>query len=185
MRPSSSSNPNTPYRAAIASLVDSNCLPDERAEQADTANTAHAHSPFIGLSPKKASSSNPSNVIANAGSSSTSQITVDTVLGYLREKGHPCDNLKYVTIVNRLNLTNLSPDTLLTAIEAMHNAGHPLLTTLGINPYERYELINRLAGIVTRRFDFRGGIIPAIGHSNNDPKQLITNLVNHIRNQKR
>ena len=114
MRPSSSSDPNAPYRAAIASLVDSNLLADEPGEQANTANPAYPSSPFAGLSLIRASSSNPSNAVADAGPSSRSNVHINLVLEYLHEKGFIYDNLKFTTILMRLNSANLSAETLLT-----------------------------------------------------------------------
>ena len=183
MRPSSSSDPNAPYRAAIASLVDCNVFPDEHAEQADSANTTHPHSPFAELSPRRGSPSIPPSAITDAGPSSATSITIDTVLEYLREQGR-VSNLVYRTINNRLNSSNLSAATLLTALKAAYDTHHPLWATLGVNEYERYELINRLDGIVSHCAGFNKGVKAAAQNSNNDPEQLIANLLHYVRNLK-
>ena len=187
MRPSSpsSSDPNAPYRAAITSLVDCNFFTDVHSEQPDTANTTHQHSPFAELSPRRACSSNPSNAITDAGPSSASQVTIGTVLEYLSERGRGCDNLRYGTVLSRLQSVNLSAETLLTALKAAFDADHPLLATLGVNPYERSELINRLDGIVNIKSGFRQEIKTAAQNSNDDPEQVITNLLQLMRSRKR
>ena len=184
MRPSSSSDPNAPYRAAIASLVDCNFFANEQAEQPDVANAAYEHCPFNELSPRRVCSSDPSHVISDAGPSSASNVTVDTIKDYLRERGHVHGDLslKDTTIEKRLNSTNISIETLLTAIKIACNPDHPLLATLSINPYERYELINRLDRIVSHKQGFRQEIKSAMQKSNNDPEQLIANILNHLRN---
>ena len=184
MRPSSSSDPNAPYRAAIASLADCNFFTDEQAEQPDTHNAARQHSPFAGLTPRGASSSNDLSSVADAVPPSASQVTIATIKDYLRDKGHLHSDasLKDTTIENRLNSTNISRETLLNAIKTACNPDHPLLATLSINPYERYELINRLDGIVSHKQGFRQEIRSAMQKSNNDPEQLIANILNHLRN---
>ena len=184
MRPSSSSDPNAPYRAAIASLVDCNFFADEQAEQPNVANTTHQHSPFAELSPRRASSSREPSAIADAGPSSAAHVTIDTIKDYLREKGNLDSDLslKDTTIENRLNSTNISAKTLFDAIKIACNPDHPLLSTLSINPYQRYELINRLGRIVSYKQGFRQEIKSAMQKSNNDPEQLIANILNHLRN---
>ena len=182
MRPSSpsSSDPNAPYRAAITSLVDCNFFTDVHAEQPDTHSAASQHSPFAELSPRRGSLSNLPSAITDAGPSSASQVTIGTVLEYLSERGRGCQ-LVYGTINNRLNSANLSAETMLTALQISHTENHPLLTSLGVNPYERSELINRLDGIVNIKSGFRQEIKTAVQNSNDDPGQVITNLLQLIR----
>ena len=181
MRPSSSSDPNAPYRAAIASLVDCNFFKDEQAEQPDVAHASYEHSPFVGLSPRGASSSNPCHAIEDRGASSASQVTIETVLEYLSERGRG-SQLVYGTINNRLNSSNLSAATLLSALKAADTTHYPLWATLGVSAYERAELINRLSGIVTNGGGFKKGIKAAVQNSNNDPEQLIANVLQYGRN---
>ena len=181
MRPSSSSDPNAPYRAAIASLVDCNFFTDEHAEQPDTHSAASQHSPFAELSPRRASSRHPSNALADRGQSSASPVTIESVLEYLSERGRE-SQLVYGTINNRLNSSNLSAATLLSALKAAETVNYPLWATLSVSAYERAELINRLGGIVTIGGGFKKGIKTAVQNSNNDPEQLIANVLQYARN---
>ena len=181
MRPSSSADPNAPYRAAMTSLVDCNFFTDEQTEQTNSANTTRQDSPLTALSPRTASSSNAHNALATTNRLSAPEITVGSVLEYLRHQGHPCDDLMYATIINRLESANISAETLLTATKAAYDAEHPLLANLNVNAYERSELINRLGGIVTRRQGFRAELKSAIQSADNNPGQLIANLLRYIR----
>lgn len=185
MHPSSpsSSDPNAPYRAAIASLVDCNFLHDEQQEQPDVANSAYQFNPFAELSPRRASSSNPSSTIANTGSSSASHATISTVLDYLAERGRG-GQLVYGTINSRLNSTNLSAETLLSALKVTDDANHPFLAAMGVNDFERSELFKRLDGIVNNSSGFKKGIKEAVKNSNNDPQKLLENILYYVRNLK-
>ena len=184
MRPSSSSDPNAPYRAAIASLVDCNFFKDEQAEQPDVAHASYEHSPFVGLSPRGASSSNDPSAIADAGPSSASQVSVGTIRQYLLEMGHSnTSRLKDNVVKNRLNLSNLSAETLLRAIQYAYDINRPLPENFTVSRNDRAELIYRLAGIITNKSGFLQGTKDAAQNSNNNPEKLITNLLQHIRNQ--
>ena len=185
MRPSSSSDPNAPYRAAIASLVDCNFFADEQAELPDIAYTARQHSPFAELSPTTPFLSNDTSPIANAGQSSASHVTIDTMKNYLRAKGYRCTQMMDTTLIDRLNSANLRVETLFAAIKTVHNADHPLLATLNVNVSERYDLINRLVVIASASYGYHSRIKAAIENNNNDPEQLIANILNYVRSLKR
>ena len=77
---------------------------------------------------------------------------------------------------------NLSAETLLTALKTAYDTDHPLLATLSVNAHERSGLISRLAGIVTNTGGFKKGIKAALHNSNNNPEQLIINILNYLRN---
>ena len=185
MRPSSSSDTNAPYRAAIASLGDCNVFQDQPDEQFDTTNSTHQHSPFAELSPRFASSSRDLNAIADTGLSSASNVTFGTIRNYLREKGHQCNELTKTTFKNRLNSANISAETLLTALKFAYDFNHPLLATLNVNSYERSELINRLVVIASFQHGFHNKIKAAFQNANDDPEQLIVNITHYLRNLKR
>ena len=185
MRPSSSYDANAPYRAAIASLGNCNVFENEQAEQPDTANTTHQHSPFAELSPSRACSSNPCHAIADAGPSSVSDITISTVCQYLREKKHLFSPMSNGTILTRLDSVKLSPETLLAALKTAHDANDPLLANLSINNSERAELISRFIGILTRKQGFHKSMREVIQNSNNNPEQLIENLIHYMRSLNR
>lgn len=182
MHPSPFSNSNAPFQAAIASLVDCNILHDRQEEQADTTLTTQQHSPFAELKPRRASSTKSPSAIPKPRASLALHATIDEIKDYLRQLGLQCDDLKYKTIINRLDLTNLSAETLFNAIKTANDANSPLLANLAVNGYERSELINRLAETVARRYGFREGIRAAIDNSNNNPHQVIINLLDYLRN---
>ena len=184
MRPSSSYEPNAPYRASTPVLID--FFAKEAAEQQERANASTPYSLFAGLSPRGASPSNRSDASVDAGTSSASPVTVSSLRSFLRSKGCPAGHhIHEGTIQSRLNSANLSAETLLTAIETAHDANHPLWATLSINAYERSELMNRLGGIVTNSGGFKKGIRAAAQNSNNDPQQLIANILHYLRNLRR
>ena len=182
MRPSSSSDPNAPYRAAIASLVDCNFFADGQAEQPDAAHTTPHDSPFAEISPRRASSSNSANAIADASRSSASNVNIRTIKQYLVEMGHTnIDRLKDKVIQNRLDLSNLSAKTLLSAIQFAYDINRPLPENLTISREERAELIYRLAGIITNKSGFLEGTKAAAQNSNNNSEKFITLLIQYIR----
>lgn len=183
MRPSSPSDPNAPYRAAIASLVDCSFLPDEPAEQPENHNATHHNSPFAELSSRRAFSSNPPRAVADAGPSSASAVNIGNIRQYFLQMGHSnTDRLKNEVINNRLNSANLDAETLLSAIQSVYNINRPLPENMTISRQERAEVIYRLAGIITNRSGFLEAMKNAAQNSHNDPDELIKNVLRHIRN---
>ena len=183
MRPSSSTDPNAPYRAAINSLGAYHFFNGEHVEQSDTSHMTRQHSSFTELSPRRAARSDAASPIAEAGPSSASNSSIDIMKDYLREKGHLCDEFHDKTLLKRLNSTNISVETLLAAIKTAYNADHPLLATLTVNPYERAELINRLVVMASSPYGFNPKIKAAVQNSQN-PEQLIASILHYLRNLK-
>ena len=181
MRPSSS-DPNAPYRAAIASLVDCNFFADEEPEQPETANPTNQQDPFAGLNPRRLTHSTSPISTAEATTSSASPVTVSTIRQYLLEKRTVNKFLLDATIQDRLNLGNLSAETFLAALKIADDASHPLLIRLGVRDLERDEIIYRLAGITANSAGFRMAIRTAAQNANNNPDQLVAGILHHIRN---
>ena len=182
MRPSSNSDPNAPYRNAIASLVDCTFLTNENAEQNEIDHTTYPHSSLAELSPRGASSSHPAHVVEDAGPSSASQVNIDTVRQYLLEKGHSNTNyLKDRIVNNRINSANLDPGTLLSALQFVYDIRRPLPEGMTVSREDRAELIYRLAAVITNKSGFYEGTKVAAQNSNNDPEKLITNFLQYMR----
>ena len=182
MRPSSS-DPNEPYRAAIASLVDCNFFADEPTEQLETSHPTSHQDSFSELRPRSTTQSLVPGASAEIGTSTASPITVSTIRQYLLEKRLVNKFfLMDMTIQDRLNEGNLSAETLLVALQTVHNDNHPLLARLGVRDLERSELIYRLAGIATNSAGFRKKMKTAAQSANNNPDQFVAAVLGQIRN---
>ena len=185
MRPSSA-DPNAPYRDAISSLVDCNFFADDSAEHTDdTANATHP-SYFAGLNPRTESDSRGPNATTEIATSSRPPVTASTILRYLRDTGDVSSGtISDGTVDNRLDLVNLSAETLLIALQTANSPDHTVLANLGVNPSERFEIRNRLAGIATNKSGFGKAIKMAAINSNDNPQQLIANLLDYLRGRGR
>ena len=184
MRPSSSSSndPNAPYRNAIASLADCNFFAYEEDALDQSANNESVQNPFAGLIPRRPIQTDRPSASTDAGTSTGSQVTIGTILQYLEEKEIRLHkNIHDTTASRRLHAHDLSPETMLAAIKIAYDTNHPLLATLSANDDERYALISRLSGVVTQAQSFRPGIRQAFSNSNNNPEQLIANVLQYIR----
>ena len=184
MHPSSPSSfdPNAPYRAAIASLVDCNFFADEGSERVETAQPPNQQDPFVGLSHRGMTQSNRSDTTAEATSSSAAPVTVDTIRQYLRDKGYKDSNLIDETIENRFDTANMSEQTYFSAIEILHTPDHPLLANLGLRKEEIATIIYKLTGIVTRKNGFTQSLKRITQDCDNNPAQLISKLLENVRN---
>ena len=180
MRPSSS-DPNAPYRAAIASLADCNFFADEGAEQPETAAANNQQNPFTGLLPENIAQTNRSQTTPEVGTSTASSVTISTIMQFLREKGYvPYSYLLETTMQSRLNEANLSAETLLIALKTVHEA--PSLAAFGMRNAEKLPLMLRLAGIITHRNGFPQSLRRVTQNCNNNPSQLITDVLQYVRN---
>lgn len=203
MHPSrpSSPDPNAPYRAAIAALA-GHPIEDEF-NQAQPAPVQYQHNPHDGLPPRRHGNSDRLNQIAHqlgagvgvamemmtprtvpaapidVATSSAAPITVDTIRRYLSGIGHHGKYMADATIQGRLNGTNLSTETLLAAIQAAHNPNHPIWAAMGASQFEREAVFLKLSGIVTNKSGFRESLKTRVRNANNNPEQLIINLLEH------
>lgn len=186
MRPSftGSTDPNAPYRAAIAALADGNVFANPHAESSETSHPMHPHTAFAGLNPRNqsGSASNASVPVASASTSSTPLVTISALKRYLSDKGHwDADALRLVTVMNRLSKMHLSPQTLYDALEILHQAHHPLCAELNLSNQEIIELKHRIAGIVTNKGGFMLPMQTIFQNCNNNPKQLIIDVLTYMR----
>ena len=85
------------------------------------------------------------------------------------------------TIQNRLATVNLSPATLLTALETLHELHHPLLAQLAVRDTERDRMIYRLVGIALNKSGFRPQIKAILRSANDNPNRLIAAMLNDQR----
>ena len=184
MHPSSpsSSDPNAPYRAAIASLVDCNFFADKGAELAETAQPRNQQDPFVGLSHRGMRQSSRSDTTAEATSSSAASVTVDTIRQYLRDKGYKDCNLIDVTIESRFEVANLSEQTYFSAMQILHTPDHPLFAELGLRNEEVASIIYKLSGMITRKNGFTQLLKRITQNCNNNSEQLIIKLLENVRN---
>ena len=185
MRPSStcSTDPNAPYRDAIASLAEGNVFANTHPDSSETSHPSHPQTPFAALNPRNrgGSASNASDPVASA-STATPQVTISGFRDYLRAMGYQdADAVRLVTVMNRLNRTDLRPQTLYDAMRILHQANHPLLTELNLTTQELRELQHRIAGIVTNKGGFMVPMQKIFHECNNNPKQLIIDMLAYVR----
>lgn len=179
MRPSrpSTSNPNASYRATTPTLID--FLAIEREEQQVRANAHLSQNPLSELGPRRTTHDAVSSAMANAGPSAAPHVTIITIQRYLLERGHLASKfLEDSTIQACLDSANISAESLLVALNIAHDACHPLLVSLGVCDHERADLIFKLAGIVNNKSGFRNSMKTAAQNANNNPEQLIENILN-------
>ena len=182
MRPSSSSDPNATHRATTPVFID--FFAKEAAEQQERTNTIAQQGPFAELNPSGTSPRYRPESTADAGPSTASHVTIITIQRYLIEKGYEAKNfLKDETIQRRLNAANLSAETLLAALQTTHNPHHALLSQLHMHQHEQTELKYMLAGITFSCVGFRPAIKEIVQNADNNPDQLITNLLQYMRNR--
>ena len=184
MHPSrpSSSDPNAPYRAAIASLADCNFFADAVTEQhTQSATTPHPPNQFAALGPNGGlTNSHCANVTADI--APPTSVTIDTLRSYLSELGYSGTNLlRDASVHNRLTAAGLTPATLLTALQIVHARRHPLLASLDVDAQQLDDLKNRLAGIVLHSAGFKTRMRNVVADANNDPERLITSVFVYIR----
>ena len=177
----SSSNIHAAYQAALKSIED-HLFADEVTEQAERVPTNHQRFPLPELCPQRTRPSNCLEAITNPeiATSSSLPVSISTIRQYLYEKELPHDGLIDLTIQYRLNVANISADTLFDALQIAHTPAHPVLTALGVSDYHREALIYRLVGIFNHKAGFRGSIRTAAQNCNNNPADLIAAILQNI-----
>ena len=215
MHPSrpSSTDPNAPYRAAIAALgghpvnegedaqgqpapaqyqpMAQEGLPARRHVNRDRLNQIAHHlgsgvqialEMMTPAQPHPENIAGPSNAAAVASQAAANpHITVRDVQQYLRMMGYPNITMSDQTVRIRLDSAHTSAETILTALQILHDANHPLHARLDIRNHKRQRLIDRLIGIMNRTAAFRAEIRAAIQRANDNPEQLIANLLPYAR----
>ena len=173
---------NTSYQAALKSIED-HLFSDEEKEQPEIVAANSQQTPFTGLSPGHIAQSNRPNTTSEVGTSTASQVTIITIQRYLLERGYEANSfLLDAAIQRRLNAGNFSAETLLVAMQTVNNPHHPLMARLSVRDQELAELSVILAGITTMYAGFPPMIRTAIRNANNNPDQLIINLLQNLRN---
>ena len=198
------SDPNAPYRAAIAALA-GNPIDIEEYNQSEPTPAEYAQQVHEGLPPRRNVNRDRLNLIAhNLGAgvgvamemiaereeaathtqmatSSSTYVTVETLRQYLSETGHRGEYMVDETIESRLRGSNVSTETLLTALQTAQNPNHPLWAHLGANTRQRDKVIAKLSGIVDNRSGFRYPMRDLLRNAQNDPNQLIAILLQYVR----
>ena len=130
----------------------------------------------------------PENVAgpSNAGVASTQlavdpHTTVRDIQQYLSRIGYRDGGVADQTIRIRLDSANISAATILSALQTLQDPSHPLLVRLGVMNNARNKLIKRLTGVVNSLHGFRPEIRSAIQRANNNPDQLIINLLTYTQ----
>ena len=203
----SSTDPNAAYRDAIAAFADNRIAEQEDHTEGESRYDAAINQPnsLAPLNPRRRTNQDRLNVIAhNLGSgvrvamemmahsatpsattdvatSSAPPVTVDTIRQYLRENGYFDSNMVDVTIQNRLDAVHLSTETIFTALQILHDDHHPLIARLNMSNSECDSIFYRLAGIVMKKNGFQEPIRTATLNANNNPDQLIANLLQYLR----
>ena len=208
MEPSrpSSTDPNAPYRHAIAALADNRIygqqvqldgeahdepghnqanmlagISPRRTNNRDRLNAlAHNFDPSVAIAMQQIENSSTPTSTTEATTSSTSSITISTICHYLRKNANVYSTMAEGSIQNRLKSINISVETFLTALKEAYDADHPLWANLQVNHSERFELISRFIGIVTRPQGFHPSMRRAIQNSNNNPEQLIEKFIHYM-----
>ena len=172
-------DPNASYRATTPTLID--FFAKEGPEQPEIADANTQQNPFAPIAPMETRQTSLPAAIAHVGSSAAPPATIITIQRYLLEKGYAASSfLTDETIQYRFNAANISAQTLLSALQIAYDAHHPFIARFGMSDKERFILIKRLVGITQHDSRFRQ-TLKAAQKSNNNPEQLIANLLELIR----
>ena len=172
-------DPHAPYRATTPPFID--FFAKESAEQQESADVNTQQNPFAPLAPMETRQTPLSAEITHVGSSAARQATIITIQRYLLERGYMASSfLMDETIQCRLDAAYISAQTLLTALQIAYDVHHPVLAGLRLSEKERSTLIKRLAGMTQHDARIRQ-TLAAAKKSNNNPEQLIVNLLESIR----
>ena len=179
----SSSDPNAPYRATTPTLID--FFAKEREEHQERADANHQQNPLSALGPRRTTHGTAPSATANVGPSAAPNVTASTIGQYLSERGYAVNILlRNETIEARLSSARLSAEALLAALHIAHDAHHPLLARLGVSDKNRALLLYWLAGIANNKQGFLQPIRTAALNANNNPDQLINNILQYIEARK-
>ena len=179
MRPSST-DPNASYRATTPTFID--FFAREREEQQEIADIEPQPDPLAGLSQRSATHHAVSTATSDGNHSAAHDNSIGLIRLFLLQNGYPPDSfLLERTVQARLQSGNLRSETLFAALQIANDANHPLLVRLGVKRRDFKSLKHRLAGIVMSSHGFLSPIRVAAQNANNDPSQLITNILDYIR----
>ena len=167
-------------RATTPTVID--FFAQERAEQQEITATRPAQTPLEGLRARSLARNNPPYVAVALYPLAPPNATVTTLRSFLRSHGHSGgDFMRDITIQDRLDRGNLSAETLLAALRIVNTYNHPLLAMIGASVAERFRLVHKLSGIVNQAAGFRQDVQTAAQAANNNPEQLIVNVLHAIR----
>ena len=180
MRPSST---NPSYRATTPTYIDffENARRAEQSGSTSANQTQQTPMLFASSRPQHAAQRQRATTPTAGATHSASHVTIDTLRQYISETGHHGERMENVTVQARLNDANISTETLLTALQTAHNPNHPLWENLAAKKRERAMVISKLTGIVINKSGFRSPIKNLLQNAQNDPNQLIANLLGYVR----
>ena len=210
MHPSrpTSTDPNAPYRAAIAALGGHPGNAQEVA-QGQAAPNAYQQSGHDGFPARRHTNRDRLNAIAhNLGSGvrivmermaaenaagpshptealtipQPSYATIDTLRDYFDRLGIGYSSrLQDETIQFRLDSANLSVEALIAAVDIVRTPNHPTLIAFQVSENERYVMMKSLTKCMEWRGGFDQRIRDAALNANNDPHALVSNILFQMR----
>ena len=167
-------------RATTPTFID--FFAQERGEQQELTAAMPQQTPFHALRARSMTPTNRPYLAVALNPLVATHVTVTTLRNYLRSHGHSGgDFMRVITIQDRLDRANLSAATLLAALQIVNAYNHPFLATIGVSLSERTRLVHRLSGIVNQAAGFRQDIQTAAQAANNNPQQLVVNVLESIR----
>ena len=170
---------NLDFASRIAlQTIEKHLFADEETDAPETANPPSCVGTFAAMSHPEKTRFHRCDAMLEA---SASYGTVNTIQQYLREKGHVGALISDSAVQMRLNSANLSPQTLLAALQLLHTPENPVLVSLEMKNNERAKLIARLKGIVMTVQGFRPAIKVAGLNANNDPVKLVASMLAYVR----
>ena len=173
----SSSSANAAYRADPPSFID--FFAKEKEE--DTA-IAQQQTQFGHLDARSKPGHFRLEASANVTSSALPQCSIAAIRTYLFQMGYGNnDFLMDATIQNRLDSCHLRAQTLLTALQIMHDVTQPIFANLTVIERERRDIIAKLIGIVNLSSGFCQSLKNAACNSEGNPIRLIEEILQQMR----
>ena len=107
---------------------------------------------------------------------------INMIFQFLRDNRMTSREFLYeITIENRLNALHLSPSTLLSAIQIIHNPNHATLRALRLNNNQINQILNELLKILTQNTRLSHVLVSACQNANDNPDQLVTSIFRSFR----
>ena len=175
------SESNSLYRASLAS-IEANLSSAEETEHSEEEISRYQQQFFAELSTRRPIQTDRPSASTDAGTSTGAQVSLDTIVQYLRERGLRSESkMTNATVNYRLRSCNLSTETLFTAIRIADTPDHPLFDNLPATDKQRQLLIAKLSGIINNSQGLRQGLLTSVGSANNNSEQLIKNVLEFLK----
>ena len=136
--------------------------------------------PHVGTAVELMAHRNASASTTDDATSSAAPVTVNTIRAYLRARGG-VEGVSETTLQNRLYSADLSAETLFFALQVLADADHPLLSQLNMGNKDRDKVMYRLTGIAMNKSGFLEPIRNVAKNAQDNPEQLIANMLEYVR----